>query len=121
MGVGVVVVGVATTVDGDIGSGEFFEVGAGLVGDAGVVDGVAADYELEDVGVVEDARGDWNVGHRQHRRLSTLIPPSERGVKVPLHVYPGWSSRPHTRGISSSSLKTELQCEGSSLRLMTSH
>jgi hypothetical protein len=23
---------------------------------------------------VEDARGDWNVGHRQHRRLSTLIP-----------------------------------------------
>jgi hypothetical protein len=52
---------VAATVDGDTGSWEFFEVGAGLVGDAGVADGVAADDELKDSVVVEDGRGGWSV------------------------------------------------------------
>jgi hypothetical protein len=50
---------VAATVDGDTGSWEFFEVGAGLVGDAEVADGVAADDELKDS--VEDGRGGWRV------------------------------------------------------------
>ena len=52
IGVDVVMFGVAGTVDGDFGSGEMFEIAAGIVGDAGVSDGVAADAELEDTVVV---------------------------------------------------------------------
>jgi hypothetical protein len=61
VGVGVVMVGVAGTVDGDFGSGDMFEVAAGLVGEASVSDAVVANAELEDGLVVEDEREDWDI------------------------------------------------------------